>query len=171
MVFLYIEIEMSLPICAICAKSGVLCTACEEKLKAGKISELDVELSKILYKLGKGEIGFDRAIDTKKFIIVLTQKENIGKIIGKGGDNIRQLSRDLGKQLRVISTGDLQETIYDFVAPARILAINTVYKPDGTMVQRVRISKKDRRKLRMSLREMEKLIASLTNNKVEISLE
>ncbi len=162
---------MSLPICAICAKTGVLCSACEKKLKDGKISELDVELSKILYRLGKGEIGFERAIDTKKFIIVLTQKENIGKIIGKSGDNIRQLSKDFGKQLRVISTGDLQQTIYDFVAPARILAVNTVYKPDGTTVRRVRINKRDRKKLRMSLKEIEKLMTSLTNDKIEISFE
>jgi transcription antitermination factor NusA-like protein len=162
---------MSLPICTICAKTGVLCSVCEEKLKDGRISELDVELSKILYKLGKGEIGFDRAIDTKKFIIVLTQKENIGKIIGKSGDNIRQLSKDLGKQIRVIGTGDLQETIYDFVAPARILSINTVYKPDGTTLRRVRINRKDRKKLRMSLKEIEKLITSLTNDNVEISFE
>ncbi len=162
---------MSLPICSICAKTGVLCNACEEKLKKGEISELDVELSKILYRLGKGEIGFDRAIDTKKFIIILTQKENIGKIIGKSGDNIRQLSKDLDKQLRVVGTGDLKETIYDFVAPARILSINTVYKPDGTTVQRVRINKKDRKKLRMNLKEIEKLITSLTKDKVEISFE
>ncbi|MBN2014776.1 MAG: KH domain-containing protein [Candidatus Altiarchaeota archaeon] len=162
---------MTLPICAICAKTGVLCNVCEERLKEGKISELDVELSKILYNLGKSEIGFDRAIDTKKFIIILTKKDNIGKIIGKSGDNIRKLSKDLGKQVRVISTGDLEETIYDFVAPARILSINTVYKPDGTTLQRVRINKKDKKKLRMSLKEIEKLIASLTNDKVEISFE
>jgi transcription antitermination factor NusA-like protein len=162
---------MSLPICAICAKTGVLCSACEERLKDGKVSELDVELSKILYNLGKGEIGFERAIDTKNFIIVLTQKENIGKIIGKSGDNIRQLSKDLGKQLRVISTGDLQQMIHDFVAPARILAVNTVYKPDGSTLRRVRINKKDKKKLRMSLKEIERLITSLTNDNVEISFE
>ncbi len=162
---------MNLPICVICAKTGVLCNVCEKKLNEHKISELDVELSKLLHTIGKGEIGFDRAIDTNKFIIILTKKENIGKIIGKSGDNIRQLSKDLGKPVRVISTGDLQETIYDFVAPARILSINTVYKPDGSTVQRVRINKKDKKKLRMSLKEIEKLIASLTDDKVEISFE
>lgn len=162
---------MSLPICAICAKTGVLCNVCEEKLRDGKISELDVELSKILYEKGDGELGFDRAIDTKKFIIILTKKENIGKIIGKSGDNIRQLSKELGKQVRVISTGDLQQTIYDFVAPARILAINTVYRPDGTTLQRVKINKKDKKRLRMNVKEIEKLITSLFNDKVEISFE
>ena len=162
---------MTLPICNICAKTGVLCSACESKLEEGKISELDVELSKILFKLGNGEIGFERAIDTKNFIVILTKKENVGKIIGKSGDNIRQLSKNFGKQIRVIGTGDLNEMIYDFIAPARIISVNTVYKPDGTTLQRVRINKKDRKKLRMGIKEIEKLISSLTNSNVEISFE
>jgi transcription antitermination factor NusA-like protein len=162
---------MKLPICEICAKTGVLCSVCEERLKEGKITELDVELSKILYKMGEEEIGFDRAIDTKNFIIILTQKENIGKIIGKGGDHIRQLSKDLGKPVRVISSGNLQETIHDFVAPAHMISVNVVYKPDGSCVQRVKISANDKKKLRMTVEEIERLIASLTESHVEISFE
>ena len=164
-------LDMTLPICAICAKTGVLCNACEAKLQRGEISDLDVELSKILYKLGKGEIGFERAIDTDNFIIVLTKKDNIGKIIGKGGDNIRLLSNKFGKQLRIIGTDNLEDTIYDFVAPARIIGISTVYKPDGTVMRRVRINKKDKKKLRMDIKEIERLISSLTNDRVEISFE
>ena len=61
--------------------------------------------------------------------------------------------------------------IYDFIAPARIISVNTVYKPDGTTLQRVRINKKDRKKLRMGIKEIEKLISSLTNSNVEISFE
>lgn len=162
---------MTLPICDICAKTGILCSACESKLKEGKISKLDVELSKSLYEVGAGEIGFERAIDTEKFIIVLASKESIGKIIGKGGDNIRLLSNKFGKQLRVIGTGDMESTIYDFVAPARILGINTVYKQNGEVVRRVRISKRDKKKLRMDIGEIQKLIESVTKDNIEVSFE
>ncbi|RLI94349.1 MAG: transcription elongation factor NusA [Candidatus Altiarchaeales archaeon] len=162
---------MSLPICDICAKTGVLCSKCESKLNKGKISELDIKISKLLYKIGEGEIGFERAIDTKNFIIILTQKENIGKIIGKGGDNIRHLSNTFGKQIRVIGTGNLEDIIYDFVAPARINSINTVYKTDGTIIKRVKINKKDKKRLRMGVEEIENLIKSLTDESVEITFE
>jgi len=158
---------MVLPICEICAKTGVLCSACESKLQNEKISEIDVELSKILYELGQ-DLGFDHAIDTENFIIVLTGKDQIGRFIGKSGDNIRLLSNRLGKQLRVIGRGSLEETIYDFVAPARILGINTVYRSDGSTIKRVRIRGKDKKKLRMSLDEIEKLIKSLTDDAIEI---
>ncbi len=162
---------MALPICNICAKTGVLCSSCESKLKEGRISELDVELSKILYKIGKGEIGFEKSLDTKDFVIILAKKEDIGKIIGKNGVNIRQLSSKLNKQVRVIGTGNLEDTIYDFVAPARILGINTVYRPDNTTIKRVRINKKDKKKLRMKIEEIQKLISSLTDSVIEISFD
>ena len=162
---------MALPICDICAKSGVLCAACEEKKQKGKITELDVKISQLIYNLGEGEIGFDRAIEMDEFIIILTQKDNIGKIIGKAGANIRNLSNELGKQVRVISVGDLTDTIYDFVAPARIIGINTVYKPDATTIRRVRINGKDKSKLRMSLEDINKLVSSLSDDTVEITFE
>ena len=162
---------MNLPICDICAKTGVLCSACETKLQKGKISELDVELSKMLYETGTEDIGFDRAIDTENFIVILTKKESIGKIIGKGGDNLRNLSEKLGKQLRVISTGELQDMIYDFVAPARVLGISTVYKPSGSITKKVRINKRDMNRLRMKVDEIKSLINSLTDDEIEISFE
>ena len=62
---------MGFPICEICAKTGVLCSGCEEKLRKGEITKLEVELSKFLYKIGEGEIGFEKAIDTENFIIIL----------------------------------------------------------------------------------------------------
>ncbi len=162
---------MTLPICDICAKAGVLCNACELKLKEGRISKLDVELSKALYEVGGGEIGFEGAIDTDKVIIVLAPKNDIGKIIGKGGDNIRLLSNKFGKQLRVIGTGDMESAIYDFVAPAKILGINTVYKQNGEITKRVRIDKKDKKKLRMDIDEIQKVVESVTNDKIEITFE
>ena len=125
---------MQLPICSICAKSGVLCSACEAKLQEGKISPLDVELSKVLYKIGKGEIGFEKAIETEKFVVILTHSDQVGKIIGKHGENIKFLSKKFKKPVRVIGTENLERMIYDFVYPAKILGINLVYKPDGNRI-------------------------------------
>ncbi|RLI91353.1 MAG: transcription elongation factor NusA [Candidatus Altiarchaeales archaeon] len=162
---------MGFPICEICAKTGVLCSGCEEKLRKGEITKLEVELSKFLYKIGEGEIGFEKAIDTENFIIILTSKENIGKIIGKGGENIKQISKKFKKQVRVIGMGSLEEMIYDFVAPARIIGISTIYKRDGTVIRRVKIKKEDKKKLRMEVAEIEELVSSLLNDKVEVIFE
>jgi len=159
---------METPICAICAKTGVLCNACEAKLRKGEISELDVEVSKIFHEAGMEGTGFERVIESGDHVIILTKKENIGKIIGKSGETIRMISKKLGKKVRAIGTESLQDTIYDFVAPAQISSINTVYMPDGRKVKRIKINKNDRKKLRMDPEEIEKLVCSLTTDKIEI---
>lgn len=160
-----------LPICEVCAKTGILCGACESKLQKGKINPLDVELSKILYGLSKGKIGFERAIDIEDFIIILTEKDYIGKIIGKDGVNIRTISTKLGKQVRVIGTGDFREMVYDLVAPARVIGVNKVHKPDGTILQRIRINRRDKARLRMGLEDLERVISTLSQDKIEIKFE
>ncbi|MEA3255855.1 MAG: KH domain-containing protein [Candidatus Altiarchaeota archaeon] len=162
---------MNLPICTICAKTGVLCSACEAKLQNEEISELDVELSKVLYETGVEGIGFERVIDIKDFIIVLTKKEDIGKIIGRNGDNIRLISKKLGKKVRVIGTESIQDAIHDFITPAQVTSINTVYAPDGGIIKRIKINERDKKKLRMNIKEIEGLLSLLTTEKIEISFE
>ena len=160
-----------LPICDICAKTGVLCGACETKLEKGEITPLDVELSGILYNLGEGEVGFEKAIDTGDNVIIVTDKEAVGKVIGKSGNNIKKLSKQLGKKVQVIGTGKLGELIDDFMAPTRVLGVNTVFKPDGSTVQKVRISKMEKDKLNIEIGTMQNLIRSLTGDNIEIVFE
>lgn len=162
---------MGLPICDLCAKTGILCGACEDRLERKKISDLDVTLAAILYELGKGEIGFERAIEADDAIIVLTPKKDVGKVIGKGGATIRLLSERLGKPVRAISVGDVTATIHDFLAPARVTATSTVYKPGGVTVRRVRVDKRDRGKLRMTVETMEQLLSSISDDDVKITFD
>ena len=160
-----------LPICEVCAKTGMLCNACERKLEEGKISEYDVELSRMLYSSLGVEAEFIKVVETSDNLVVLTKREDVGKIIGKGGSTIKEISAKLGKQIRVVGVGELKEMVYDFVSPAKITEFNTVYVPDGPVKYRVRIDRRDEKKLRIPLRDLERMIDSVTGNKVELVLE
>ncbi len=160
-----------LPICNICAKTGVLCSACETKLDEEKITEIDVEFARMLYERFEGKIGFKRAIDTEDFIVILTERENVGKIIGKSGAIIKKMGKDMGKEIRVVGIGDMKDMIYDFIAPARVKGINEVFKPDNITGYKVRIDARDKDKLRIDLGSMSKVISSLTEKDIELSFE
>lgn len=162
---------MNLPICDVCVKTGLLCGACEKKLDSGSISELDVELSKILYELDHTDVGFARAIDTKNSIIILTDRDSIGKLIGRDGANIKAISKRLGKPVRVISTGSFNEMVYDLVAPAKVNGISKVHRPDGSTIKRIRIKKNDVQKLRMAPDDLQRVISSLSEKPSEIIFE
>jgi len=162
---------MVLPICEVCAKTGLLCAACEKKLGDGKISEYDVELSRILYSSLGLDAEFIKVVETTDNLVVLAQRESVGKIIGKGGSTIKDISAKFGKQIRVVGVGEFKDMVYDFIAPAKVLSFNKVYAPGGAIKYRVRIDKRDEKKLRIPLRDLEKMIDSITGSKVELVLE
>ncbi|MCG3221629.1 MAG: transcription elongation factor NusA, partial [Candidatus Heimdallarchaeota archaeon] len=45
---------MKLPICLIDAQTNTLCRKCKQLYREGKINDIDIELSKILLDLSKG---------------------------------------------------------------------------------------------------------------------
>ena len=76
---------MVLPICDVCLMSEMLCQGCENKLKSGEISQMDLDIAKILYRVGDGKIGFKKTIEIGDMVIIITEKDQVGKLIGKSG--------------------------------------------------------------------------------------
>jgi hypothetical protein len=138
---------MSLPICDSCASSGVLCSACKKKLDEGKISELDLRLSRELhhYKVS----CYDKAFEMNGFVIVLAPAEVVPRIIGRGGGTAKRLSRKLDKHVIVIESGnssDYRKVAEAVIRPDRVVSIGKIYKKDGTEVLKIITQKKGERK-------------------------
>ena len=71
-----------------------LCNECEKKLQDGKITEYDIEISRILYKLfGTIENGFVKSIIQNNTLIIFAERNFIGKMIGVNGENIKKISK------------------------------------------------------------------------------
>ena len=65
------------PLCEECVKSGVLCEECSQKLESKEISELDIEVARLLYKLEKRDLvrgaSFERAHLVGNLIVITTK--------------------------------------------------------------------------------------------------
>ncbi len=151
-----------------CAKTGVLCGACEHKLTSGKITETDVELSKIFCGIFKGGAGFMCAVESDGQVIIVVDAKDVGRVIGPSGKNLSEISRRLGRAARVIGSGDTEKTIYDLIAPARIVKINKVYNPEGTVL-RVIINAEDREKLRIGEAQLKRILESVAMCGIEFT--
>jgi transcription antitermination factor NusA-like protein len=167
---------MKAPICDVCLKSGILCLGCEEKLKRGTITELDVKISKLLYQLEKEnhirDITFVKAVESKSLIVIIVGEGEIGNLIGKGGKTVKFLQRSVRKKIRIIEdTDDFKKIIMDLLHPARVLGINILYLPSEEKKYKVRVPKEDERRIPTSVKSAEEILSKLVNLPIEIAFE
>lgn len=165
---------MKTPICEICAKTGALCSGCREKVEGGKMSELDVEISKLLYKINEthniNEASFVKALDLGRIILILTEGD-VGILIGKDGKVVSELSQSLGKKVRIAEyTGDLRKSIADILTPARLVGLNKIYL-GGKETYKVRLLKSEISLLPLDISTLEKVLHSLVGEEVRIIFE
>lgn len=165
---------MKTPICELCASSGVLCSGCSGKLGSGKISQLDVEVSKLLHELkaecGLEEASFIRAVDLGSSAIIFTNGD-VGLLVGRGARVASAIGKRVGKRVRVAKQGaGVKQTISDIISPAKLLGVNEIFSPEGKKFK-VRISKRDSRVLPLDVESLGKIVSSLYNASVRIEFE
>ncbi|MEM5871304.1 MAG: transcription elongation factor NusA [Candidatus Aenigmatarchaeota archaeon] len=134
---------MKTPICNVCLNSDILCLACEKKFKQGEVSESDIRICKILNELSKNfksleNVTIKRIVEGKEIGLIICEKGDAAKIIGKNGIIIKKLSKIVGKEFRVVEeTNDFKEFISFLIQPVPIIRINILYKPEGEVLKLV----------------------------------
>jgi transcription antitermination factor NusA-like protein len=150
----------------------MLCQGCENKLKSGEISSMDVDIAKLLYKIGNGKLGFKKTIEIVDVVIIVTDKDQVGKLIGKRGKIVREISKTVSKKIRVVGeNSDLKSVATDILAPARISGINIVYGKDGEQKYKIRVRKEDSRRLPAKIEILNDIIQQLTGEKTLVFIE
>jgi transcription antitermination factor NusA-like protein len=158
-------------VCNADLKRESLCSKCRKNLEEGKITELEVEVSRKLNKLNKKffftDLELKNAIELDG-IVVLVCSGNIGSLIGKGGRIIAELSKGLGKKCRVIEkTRDEKKVVQDLIGNARISGINKLFSM-GELEYVVVIEKDDEGKLICSKEVLEKGLKHILDAETKI---
>jgi len=166
---------MKFPICEICLKNDILCNGCATKIGEQLIKLDEIKIFRILNKLAKKyeplkDARVDRAVDSSKMLLIMTDKENASKIIGKNGGMVKRLSKDLGKQIRVVSgISTLEAFVGEIFHTFPILGMNVIYGEKD--VYRVRISSNDQNKLPIEPEKFSKIVNSMFGIDAEIVFE
>ena len=155
-----------LPLCSECLNRILLCSNCQDKLEDRVLSPLDIHLSRVFSRLGF-KCGFISAIDACGEIIILSEKKDVGKIIGEGGSGLSALREELDAKVKVVGSGDLKELAGQLCAPAKIKSLSRVYGGEN----KHRIVLTDLDKLRIEPKALSMILTRSCGEKVEVTAE
>jgi len=135
-------------LCNFCLKSGILCQKCLAKLKSGEVSELDLEIARLLLSLEEKypslqNVYFRNSVDADKTLAIIVGPGDVPRLLGYGGKIIKALGEQTGRSIRVLEYGvNDRKFLEDLFAPLSIMTINTIWLPDGTTETRVILKKR-----------------------------
>jgi len=138
-------------VCHFCLKSGILCSKCQAKLKSGEVSEVDLEVGRLLLSLESTypllqDIYFHKAVKANGVLAVIVGRGDVARLLSYGGKIIKELGKKTGTRIRVLEHGvDNRKFLEDLFAPLSIITINTIWLPDGSTETRVILRKRGRK--------------------------
>ncbi len=143
---------MKLPICLIDAQTNTLCRKCNQLLREGKISDIDIEISKILLDLSKTEreiknIVFYSAIELDEVVLIITRHQDV-PILSKN-EVMDKINQFVHKDVRFLErTKDPKKLVESLIHPIPVLNVSTLYLPPFSDKEyKIEISKKHKNKL------------------------
>ncbi|MEM2896177.1 MAG: hypothetical protein QXG01_01155 [Candidatus Bathyarchaeia archaeon] len=161
-----------------CVKSGILCPKCEEKVKKGLVTKLDLKIINTLCELEKEYTGlqdvfFHKAIDEGNILVIMADKQGVSRILSYGGKLLRELSERVGKRrIKILTHGsDARQFLEELFSPFSILTINTIWLPDGSTETRVILRGKKPKRMPISLEVAKKMAKEIRNLVLRIDFE
>lgn len=164
------------PICEVCLRSGILCQGCENRLKEGRISELDITISRTLFEIaqkhrGLEKINFKHAVSTSGLTGLVVGRGEIRFAVGRGGKVVRELENKLRAKIRVIEEGtQIRKLAQDILTPAKVLGVNVLYS-GGKEEHRVRVPRAHSKRLPANVKGIQTLLTKLTNKNITVVFE
>ncbi|MEZ0319932.1 MAG: transcription elongation factor NusA [Pyrobaculum sp.] len=162
-----------IPFCEFCVKTRVLCQKCQSLIDSGRYGWLDVEVSdallKVERKINLTEVEYVKSYEVDDIVIVLMRNT---KRIPRGAfmQLEKELSSVLGKSVKVVEHGNVNEVIAQLVSPAKLLTISTSWLPDGTTETVVKIPSREVRRLPIKPERLQAIISQISGANVKVEL-
>ncbi|MDA4136346.1 MAG: hypothetical protein OK449_05020 [Thaumarchaeota archaeon] len=143
--------QLQIPICAFDAKTGILCPICESKLQTGQIREADVHVSKALLQVTgnlHGTASLVRSFRVEGDYVL--ELDNSGLVaLRNNPDVLAELEKRLsGRVYLARASSSTREFMEDLLNPVKVIAIDTVWLPDGTKLAKAIVTGRIGRQIR-----------------------
>jgi len=163
------------PICNFCAKTGVLCKKCKQKLRKGKFTQLDVDVSKAFAKAEQRfpkhlqNVTLDRAHRLNGSIVLLTRN---GNTILENEELKHFIEDEIKKPIEIVERkSDTRKTFTDFFAPLDILEIDQIFAPPEGDIELKITLRGDPNLLRFPLDQLKQIAELISKNSVRLEIQ
>lgn len=167
---------MELPLCSFDLRTGIFCPRCSEKLERGLYNELDVRVMKLFLELEKKftklqKAGYVKSVDGGDTMFVILRSGDLGRFEVREIAQLRKILSDkLGKHVRLIEDNpDPLKFLESVAAPARVVAVNKIWLPDGS--EETRVIFDHERNLKVGEGALKKLMEEVKGMKLTIDFE
>jgi len=166
---------MQTPICEVCLKSDILCSACQEKLDKGLVSKIEVDVLRFLYNLS-GDMKSLRDVKISKIVdcgvlLIIAGRGYAARLVGKGGSVVKAIAKQFKKSVRVSEEAtNFKEFIEGLLSPAPVNGINTLYK-DNEEIYKIRVPAVQKNHMIFTPESLSQIISNFYNLKAEIVFE
>lgn len=165
---------MKTPICSFDAKTGILCTKCESKLKSGHLSNGDIEASVKLTKLAEENTTIDKftlngAYKIDQDLVIVLPSSDIS-IIRSDENLLKKIQKEFNDKIWFIENGATEKRfIENLLYPTKIYSLNLVWLPDGNKLTKIVIVEKKNNHKPLEDHKIKKIANRL--KKIELLIE
>ncbi|MHA1865267.1 MAG: hypothetical protein ACTSVB_08630 [Candidatus Heimdallarchaeaceae archaeon] len=164
---------MKLPICRIDAQTNTLCRKCKVLYREGKISDLDIDISKLLVDLAKthkelNDIHFYSSIELEDLVIIVVRSQDVPTL--SSDYVLPELESIAAKKIRFLKkTNDPKKLVESLIDPTPVQNVTVLYIPPFSDKEyKVEISKKYKNKLPISEEVLVQTVSSILGTGVYI---
>lgn len=124
---------MKLPICQIDAQTNTLCRKCKQLHREGRISDTDIELSKLFLELSKGnknlkDIAFYSSYELEDVVMIITRKQDVPHL--SNPEVMDEIYALIHKNVRFLEkTNDPKKLVESLLDPIPVVNVTTLYLP------------------------------------------
>ena len=166
---------MQTPICEVCLKSNILCSACQSKLDKGSISSDEIEVARYIYNLSDKMKSIRdvkiMSIINRDALIIITGRGDAPKLVGKAGAVVKKIANKFKKSVRILEeVSNLEEFVEELIFPAPVNGINTLYRNNEEII-RIRIPAVQKNHLLIKPECFSEIISNFYNKKAELVFE
>ena len=167
---------MKTPICTFDAKTSVLCTKCETKLRLGQVTHADVDGAIKIAKLAEASQDVNNFTMLGAYKVdddfILTLRNSDINILRTHPSVLRKFEDEFQSKVWFVEgQATDRRFIENIIFPAKLLTIHTIWLPDGSKLTKVTLTTPNMHETQSKIERIKRIAKQIKNIELVVEFE